>query len=549
MANERFDLLVLGGGINGLATARDAALRGLKVVLVEKSDFGQATSSATLKLVHGGLRYLQHLDLIRMRESIRERSNMLRLAPHLVSPLAFLLPTHGRFINSKTVMSLALILNDLIGFDRNRHIDDPDRRIPKGHIWLSCDEVKEFVPGVSADTMTGGVLFYDAQMYNSERLSLAFALSAADSGARLANYLQADRLLKEGNTIVGAHVTDLLAGEQFDIRADVVANMTGPWSDIILDQMENPTPSREVVRSKGIQIVVPSLTEEVGLAVPSAHRDPDAIVDVGGRRFFITPWRDHSLIGTTDTVYRGDPDDFRITDKDIRDFIDEINEAYPPANLKREDVSFAFGGLRPITEANIDSGSTVSRKYEVMDHARDLKVDGLVSVVGVKYTTCRFLAEKVVNVVFKKLGRSSPSSSSETQPLAGGDIERIADYTNEAIMKDDGLCGEKVIRHLVSNYGSQYTDILDLVDEQQELGAFVPGSDEVLKAEITHAVRNECAFHLDDIVMRRTDLGTLGHPGADALRAVAEIASAELGWGDFIRESELDRVESCFKFD
>ena len=548
LADEHYDLLIIGGGINGLATAWDAVLRGLQVALIEKSDYGAATSSATLKLVHRGLRYLQHLDIVRMRESIRERSNMLWLAPHLVSPLPFLVPTHGHLINGKAAMSAAIMLNDIISWDRNRRLDDPERRLPGGRAWLSRRKTQRLVPELDMDKMTGGVLFYDAQMYNSERLSLAFAISAADRGADLANYLRADRLIKHNGAITGAAVSDLLSGQRFEINADMVLNMTGPWSDIMLDQIGETSPPRKVIRSKGIQIVTPKLTE-IGLAVPSSHRDPDAVVDVGGRRYFITPWRGHSLIGTTDTVYEGDPDDFHIGAQDIEDFIAEINICYPSAKLSPEDVSFAFGGLRPITEANIDSGSTVSRKYEIYDHARDLGIEGLVSVIGVKYTTCRFLAEKVVDLVFAKMGKQSPRPATASTRLLGGEIDRIGDFVSEAVLQDDGLYGEKAVCHLVYNYGTQYRNVLGMVDEDSGLGTFVKGSDEVLRAEILHAIRSESACHLDDIVLRRTDLGTLGDPGEDAIRDCAEIAASELGWDDFMRDNEIDRARRCFRFE
>ncbi len=548
LANEHYDLLVIGGGINGLATAWDAALRGLMVAVVERSDFGSETSAATLKLIHGGLRYLQHLDIVRMRQSIRERSNMLRLAPHLVSPLPFLIPTKGRGVNSRAAMSAAIIANELVGLDRNRRIQDPDRKLPRGHVWLSRSQAHNLVPELDSDAITGGVVFYDAQMYNSERLTLAFALSAFERGADLANYIHADRLLVDEYRVTGARVRDLIGGGQFDITADMVVNTTGPWSDIILDQIDNPRPSRRVLRSKGIQIVVPSLTE-IGLAVQSTHQDPDARVDVGGRRFFITPWRGHSLIGTTDTLYEGDPDDFRITEKDIRAFLAEINTAYPAAKLERDHVKYTFGGLRPITESKIGKGSSVSRKYEINDHAKDLKLEGLISVVGVKYTTCRLLAEKVVDLVFRKMGKSSPRPATESIRLVGGEIDYVAGYINHAVMKDDGLYGERAIRHLICSYGTQYEDVLKLVDEDPGLGSFIADSNEIIKAEIVYVIRNECAHHLEDIIMRRTDLGTLGHPGRAALEECADIAAKELGWDDFIRDNEVKRAERCFVFD
>lgn len=547
LSAERYDLLIVGGGINGLAAAWDAALRGLKVALVEKGDYGAQTSSATLKIVHGGLRYLQHLDIVRSRESIRERSIMLAIAPHLVMPFPFVVPTYGHLLQGKEFMATGILLNEIVSFDRNRGIRDPDRRIPAGRI-LSRAECLSLVPRVIEKGLTGGVMFYDAQMYNSDRLTLSFALSAAAKGVDLANRVEVVRLLRDGARVTGARAKDLLTGAEFDIRATVVANMTGPWSDIVLGMMGAEKPDRRVVRSKGIQIVTPPLTDSCGLAVQSKYTDPDAVIQRGGRNYFIMPWRGRSLIGTTDTVYEGDPDDFRITDGDIREFVAEINEAVPSARFRREDVTFAFGGLRPITEKNIDTGSTVARKYEVYDHARDLGVDGLISVIGVKYTTCRFLAEKVVNLVFRKLARPSPRVITAHTPLAGGEMDRFEDFARELVARPPAPLPEKVLRHLAHNYGTRYGAITDRIRTDAALGSLVAGSEEVVRAEVVHAVREESAVHLADAVLRRTDLGTLGHPGRAALEECAAIMARELGWDAARTARELEDTERCFVF-
>ncbi len=547
LADEMYDLLILGGGINGLAAAWDAALRGLKVALVEKSDFGAETSSATLKIIHGGLRYLQHLDFIRSRESIRERSALLRIAPHLVHPFSFLVPTFGHLMKGKEFMTAGLIMNELVSYDRNRNLKDPLKHIPAGRV-VSRRECLERMPGLNDKGLTGGVIFYDAQMYNSERLTLSFALSAAARGADLANYVEAVALLRQGARVTGARVRDGISGAEFDIRAAVVANMTGPWSDIILGLLDKPKPDRNVLRSKGIQIVAPSLTGDMGLGVASRHRDPDALFSRGARHYFITPWRGVSLIGTTDTIYRGDPDDFRITGKDIGDFIDELNEAMPSARLSRAQVPFAFGGLRPITETNLETGSQVSRKYEITDHAETLGIEGLVTVIGVKYTTGRLLAEKVINCVFKKLNRPSPRVVTAETPLAGGDIERLDSFMQEANKNPLAGLDEQGIRHLVYNYGSGLSALAARVQKDPRLGERLPGSKEVIKAEILQAVREECALHLPDVVFRRTDLGTLGHPGRPALQACADLMAAELGWDEARKGREFDAVEKRYDF-
>ena len=548
LSEEEYDLLVIGGGINGLAAAWDAALRGLKVALVEKGDYGAQTSSATLKIVHGGLRYLQHLDIVRSRESIRERSVMLAIAPHLVQPFPFVVPTYGHLLQGKEFLSIGILLNEMVSFDRNRAIRDPERRIPAGRI-LSRAECLNLVPRVNADGLTGGVMFYDAQMYNSDRLTLSFALSAAGKGADLANYVEVVRLLHRDKRVTGARVRDIPTGSEFDIRAKMVANMTGPWSDIVLGLLGEEKPARRVVRSKGIQIVTPPLTESCGLAVQSKYTDPDAVVNRGGRNYFVMPWRGRSLIGTTDTVYEGDPDDFRITDGDIREFVAEINDAVPSAGFRREDVTFAFGGLRPITEKNIDAGSKVSRKYEVYDHARDIGFEGLVTVIGVKYTTCRFLAQKVVNLVFRKLNRASPPVVTDRTPLAGGDIERFDDFARELAERPPVPLSEKTLRHLAHNYGTQlFGAVTDRIRVESGLGGLVAGSEEVTRAEVVHAVREESAVHLADVVLRRTDIGTLGHPGRAALEECAAIMARERGWDAVRTALEIEATERCFVF-
>jgi glycerol-3-phosphate dehydrogenase len=547
LSDETYDLLIIGGGINGVAAAWDAALRGLQVALIDKGDFGAETSSATLKTIHGGLRYLQHLDFIRARESVRERSILLTIAPHIVHPFPFIVPTYGHLMKGKEFMTAGIVMNEIVSFDRNRAIPDPSNRIPDGRV-LSRKECLALVPGIKEDGLTGGVMFYDAQMHNSERLTFLFALSAAGKGADLANYVEAVGLLRREGRVTGARAKDRIGGGEFDIRARVVANMTGPWSDITLGLLERPDPPRRVLRSKGIQIVTPALTEDVALAVASKYRDPDALFSRGARHYFITPWRGLSLVGTTDTVYEGDPDEFRITDRDIRDFVDEINEALPSARLSRGQVSFAFGGMRPITEKNVDAGAKAARKYEITDHLADRKVDGLISVVGVKYTTCRLLAEKVVNLVFRKLGRASPPPATATTPLFGGNIERFDRFLDDAVRKPMPGLDAATMTHLACTYGSAMEIIGEWVMAEPALGAKIPGSSEVIRAEVVYAVREECALHLEDVILRRTDIGTLGHPGAAATNACADILAAELGWDAATRQREIAAVEKRYEF-
>lgn len=548
LASDSFDLLVIGGGINGVATAWEAALRGLKVALVERDDFGSRTSAGSLKIVHGGLRYLQHLDIRRMRESIRERSTLLFIAPHLVYPLPFLVPTYGHFLKGPELMAAAVLANEVISLDRNQRLRDPARRLPVGRIFISRRECLDLVPGLPDKGLNGGVLFYDAQMYSAERLTMAFVLSAAEQGAELANYTEVVGFQRRGDHLEAARVRDRLSDEEFEVRAEMFVNCTGPWSDIVLGLLERPDPPRTVRRSKGIQIVARPLTRGTAVALPSRHRDPEALFSRGARHYFITPWRRVSLIGTTDTVFEGDPDRFVITRADIREFVEEINEILPVAGLDPDQVPYAFGGLRPITETNLEKGSTAARKYEINDHRRDLQLYNLLTVIGVKYTTCRFLAEKVIDRVFQRMDRKSPASATHRTRLVGGEIDDWNEFVAQKEGRWSGLVPSAAVRHLCHCYGTRMDHVLELAAEDDELRRLVPGSEEVIGAQVVHAVRSESAVKLSDVVMRRTDLGSKGHPGREALEYCGRLMGSELGWNeDRIRE-EIKETEALFYF-
>ena len=548
LAEGHFDLLVIGGGINGLAIAWEASLRGLHVALVEREDFGAKTSSASLKIVHGGLRYLQHLDLRRMRESIRERSTLLHVAPHLVYPLPFLVPTYGHLLKGPELMAAAVIANEIISLDRNQFLRDPARRLPCGRIFIPRAECRGLVPGLPEKGLNGGVLFYDAQMYSAERLNMAFALSAAEQGAVLVNYAEVTGFERQGGRITAAVVRDAINGGEFGIPADVYVNATGPWSDIVLGLLESRPPPRVVRRSKGIQIVAPPLTRGTAVALPSRHRDPAALFSRGTRHYFITPWRGVSLIGTTDTVYEGDPDHFRITRDDIREFVTEVGQILPSAKLDPDSIPFAFGGLRPITEKNIEAATTTARKYEINDHRKDPDRGNLITVIGVKYTTCRLLAEKVINLVFRKMNRRGPLSRTARTPLVGGEIDDWQRFVSDMEERWAGRLPSGAIRHMAHCYGTRAREVAGLAQENGDLAQLVPGSDEVIAAQVVHAVRAESAVRLADVVMRRTDLGSKGHPGRAALEFTARLMARELGWSDARLRHEIADTERLFVF-
>ena len=509
LAEETFDVLVLGGGINGLATAWDCSLRGLKVALVEKGDYGGETSAASLKIIHGGLRYLQHGDFIRMRESTIERRSFFRMVPHLVDPFPFLVPTYGYGLKGKAAMALAMRINDWVSWDRNKGLVDEKKHIPSGQV-VDRNAVLRYAPDVPAEGLTGGAIFYDGRMYNSERVTLSFALSAAAKGATLANYVCAEQLLPDG-----AEVRDLLSGDTFKIKSRVIVSALGPWTDPFLNQ-------KPVKYSAGMQIITRAVTTEgMGLAVPGAAVDPDAKIDRGGRHYFTTPWRGHTIWGTTDDVYEGDPAEWRIDDLSVQRFVDELNQALPKLALKSEDVIHAYGGLRPLDEKNLNTGSQVSRKYEIFTHDQP----NLLSMVGVKYTACRVMAEKMTDLVFTKLGREASKCKTAETPLIGGNFETMESLCRSVRKNAPESLKKPKIQHLLRNYGTMAEHMIAQIKDDPSLGEFVPGSEEVLKVQVKHAIEMEGAQTPDDIMLRRTDLGTLG-PVNDETRIYCEKALA-----------------------
>ncbi|MDD5556767.1 MAG: glycerol-3-phosphate dehydrogenase/oxidase [bacterium] len=543
LAGERFDILVIGAGIYGACAARDAALRGLKVALIDRGDFGAATSQNSLKIIHGGLRYLQQADVVRMRESIRERRTLMQIAPHFVHPLPCLMPTYGHFTKGREALAVAMLLNDLVGFDRN-WIDDPQKRLPAGRI-LSRAEVLELLPGVAREGLTGGALWHDCQTHNSERLLLSFILSAADEGACAANYVEATGFIASGGRVLGARAADRLGGGEFDIRAGVVLNAAGPWTDVLLGRLGPVRPSLRL--SSAMNLVTRPFISACAAGLSCRHETmaEDAIVGRGSRLFFVAPWRDAALAGTAHAPYGGDPDDFRVDGRDIDRLLGDINSAYPVARLTREDVRAVYAGLLPMRGVRRGSGEvTLLKHYRIIDHARRDGWENIVSIIGVKYTTARDVASRAVDLALLKLGRPFVGSRSAGVPVRGGMIERFQEFLDGAVRSRPPWIGAECMTHLVYHYGSSLGDILSLIGSDGSLAAPVPGQRYVTAAEVVHAVRHEMARTLADVVFRRTELGSAGCPGDECLRACAALAGAELGWDEARAEREIEAVRS-----
>ena len=545
LAGGGFDLVVIGGGITGAFAAWDAALRGLAVALIERRDFGGATSAASSKLIHGGIRYLQKGEIGKVRESLVERGILMRIAPHLIYRLPFLIPTYGHGMRGKEVLAAAMAVYEAVGAGLNARMRDPEQRIPRFTL-LSRSEALALEPGIAADGLTGGVRYDECHMHSSERMTLAVVQAAAAAGAVVANYVEATGFLRTGPRVTGVAARDAATGTgEFEVHGRLVANMTGPWAPLLTRGLGHPAGERYGL-AKGCHIITRPLTRSGALAIATSHKREG--LSRGGRHFFIIPWRGRSLIGTTNVPYAGNPADVGATAEDIADFVAEVSAAYPAARLVPADVEHAIAGLYPLIDtdvrADVYQGAS---KVEIHDHQKD-GIEGLLTVIGAKYTTARSLAAQAIDRAFRKLGRTPPPSRTAETPVAGGRIERVRAALAEAVRRDaagPGL-GAEVARELVQSYGADYPDVLALVEHDRDDGRRVAPARPTIRAMVRYAAREEMALRLADVVLRRTGLGTIGHPGEDCLRECAAIMAAELGWDARRVEAEIAAARTLF---
>ena len=523
LAQKTYDIAIVGGGIYGACLAWEATLRGLSVALLEKGDFGGATSANSLKIIHGGLRYLQNADFKRMRESIRERTNLLRIAPHLVHPLPILLPTYGRGLKSKAVFEVALGLNDLISCDRNYQID-PSKQIPRGRT-ISKQACLELLPNITQQGLTGGAIFTDAQVYNSERLTLAFIRSAVERGAVVANYVEVTGLLQSENQVMGVTAQDGLGNQKLEVRASTVLNATGAWGNQIQDL------GQDLAKAMNFVLRRPLFEKSHEYAVGINSKSPDR----KSRMLFVAPWRKTSIVGTYYSTCDRNPQSWPITESEIDKFLAQINSAYPSAQLTRADIAFVHQGVLPRKGINPQGEPTLNKHYRITNHAK-AGLNGLFSVTGVKYTTARDVAQKTLDLVLQTWQKKASASISATTPVYGGDISDWAGFLQEAQQKT-GFPSE-IITSLVFNYGSAYPDVLSYLDIDDPKDK-IDLEKAILKAQILYAIEQEMAQNLSDILLRRTELASAGSLTKEVLTFCTEVMGKQLGWNSDRIKAEL----------
>ncbi|HDQ04963.1 MAG TPA: glycerol-3-phosphate dehydrogenase/oxidase [Deltaproteobacteria bacterium] len=535
--NEQFDVVVIGGGITGAAMAYEAATRGLKVALLEKKDFSWATSAATSKMIHGGLRYLVNGEIGLVRESLRERRVLENIAPNFVYPWPMMMTHYKKPLrNNKWVAKIGMLIYDALSYDKN-FTWDACKRIPF-HKTISSEEVLRQESHVRAEGLTGASIFCDCVSIFPERLTLAFIKSAVAHGAKVSNYSKVKGfILDKGKHITGVKVEDLFSGKTHSVSGDVTINCGGPWADIVLGLAKsNGKGSTTLRRSEGIHIITQKKLLSGNYTVGSMTPE--------GRHFFLIPWRNHTLIGTTDKPFNGNPDDYRVTKESIIELIADVNSSFGDGKLSYADVKHTYGGLRPLIEKETKETYSSSRKYEIYDNKEE-GLDGLITVEGGKYTTSRQLAESCLKIVAGKMGRDLGKSITDKQYLTGCDIKDLETFIHEAKSQADGLSAA-TLEYLARNYGTECREIVKLAREDKHLSETLNDDGEIM-AQVTYAVRDEMARTLPDIVMRRTGIGTLGNPGENVLRKVARAAAKELQWSPERIEKEISGTVKILK--
>jgi glycerol-3-phosphate dehydrogenase len=513
-----FDLAVIGAGINGAGIARDAALRGLSVVVLEQNDLCSGTSAASSRLIHGGLRYLEYGEIPLVYESLHERRYLRQIAAHLVEPIRIAIPIYRKAKRGPLLIRLGMMAYDLLSLGK---------RMP-GHDMLNAEELLAEAPGLCREGLRGGARYFDAQVTFAERLVLENLLAARSAGASIRTYQRVTKIAVSKGRVDELEYEDTISGEAGSLRARVVVNAAGPWVDQVLGAA-TASHKRLVGGTKGSHIVV-SLFD-------GAPKDAVYVeAETDGRPFFIIPWNGMLLIGTTDIRYQESLDNIRASRVEIDYLLSETNRVFPSAMLSIEDIHFAYAGVRPLPYRDKGPESAITRKHIIRKNSGVAK--GLISIIGGKLTTYRHLAEQTVDRVGKILGRRLPPCRTHDTPLPGGwGLDEAKDRLVAL-----GSLSDSGVERVVSIYGGRAAQLADLCASNDTLCACVDADNRILVGEVVFAIREELARTLSDLVHRRLMLGLEGDQGRSAYAAIADIAASEFGWSQERKAAELGEL-------
>ncbi|MCU0458376.1 MAG: glycerol-3-phosphate dehydrogenase/oxidase [Bacteroidales bacterium] len=529
---DKFDLVIVGGGITGAAVAYIAAARGLSVALFEKKDYGGATSAATSKLIHGGLRYLANGELKLVRESLRERRILGNIAPNFVYPLPFLMPMYRRWKGNIWKMLIGMYLYDLLSYDK-KDTWDKSKKL-QNHRLINHRKTIRVEPNLQMNDLRNAFYFFDYQSIFPERLTLAFIKSAAEYGACVSNYTPVEGFLYgEDKRITGVRVRDLFSGKTREVHAELIVNCGGTWADKILGMaVGSDQLTHRVKRSEGIHIITRKIAGHHVVSLQKAD----------GGHMMIMPWRDHSLIGTTDKEFLGDPDDYRVSMESIDEIINNVNSNFG-RKISREDIVHAYGGLRPLVDDQTKGSYETSRKYEVYDNAVG-GIEGMITVEGGKYTTSRSLAREVLKLISEKLNRTLSDPVSDNLYLSGCEIRDMKQFMIRQHLNYRDF-SRNTVEYVSRNYGTESKVVFRIARDNRRYAEEVSHDGEIL-AEVVYAIQYESAMTLPDIMLRRTGTGTLGNPGRTITEKVAAVAAQLLNWDDNRKEIEIASMTKVY---
>jgi glycerol-3-phosphate dehydrogenase len=530
LGSSTYDVLIVGGGIHGLATALDASARGLSVALIDAGDFAAATSFNHQRTAHGGLRSLQAGRLGYARESIRERRALARIAPRLLRPLPFMIGTYRSLLKGRLVLRAGFRVDRWLGRHRNDGLE-PELHLPPPKLVSRAATLKLF-PGVRQEGLTGGANWYDYQILQTSRLAIAFAEGADARGARLVNHAEAVGALRESSRIAGMRVRDLSTGAEIDVRARVTINCAGAAINRVMELFG--VSGRAIPLAKAMNLVTSKPASDMALASPGR----------AGRMLTLTPWQGRALIGTWHSDEFREATDLTPAPGEIDGFVADANAAFPALHLTRADITLVHRGIVPARKGPGGAAELLGVPH-LVDHSSD-GAAGAITVVGVKYTTARAVGAKAAAMAARTLGKSTRPTDANRTVLPGAGIadhEALAIETARAV----GLeLAPPIIRHLTDLYGDRCAAMVRLMAERSEWRMpLVPGRPNA-GAEIIHAIRHEMAVTLSDIVIRRTELGAMGHPGDDIVVAAARIAAEELEWEPAQRDQEIAAVRAFY---
>lgn len=524
-----YDLLVVGGGIHGLAAAYDAASRGLRVALVEAADFGSGASFNHQKTAHGGLRALSTGNLARARQMIRERRTLARIAPWLLRPLPFVVGTYRSPTRNPLALRAAFAIDGWFGRKRNEGVD-PSLHLPAPKL-LSKSQTLKFFPGIRQEGLLGGAQWYDYQMFESDRLTMAFAAAADRAGADLLNYAEATGAIVDGRRARGMQVRDVLADRVLAVRAKMTLNAAGSGAGRVmrLFDVDRPFPLL-----KAMNLVTSKPVSDIALAAPTP----------AGRMLTLVPWYGRGIVGTAQTPRPVDTLDTSVTAAEVDAFVADANGAFPALTLRAADVTLVHRGLVPAAVRK-DGTADLLAAPMVLDHAKD-GVEGALTLVGVKYVGARVSAERAVDLVARRLGATVRPSRTASTVLPGAGIadhEGLAIETARKLRLDVPLA---TLTRLSVRYAEAAAEVVRLMASDEDLRREVSRTAATVGAEVVHAIRHEMAVRLSDVVVRRTGLGAAGHPGREAIVACGRIAARELGWNAEREAEEIAAVDRVY---